>query len=121
MKKKILIIIADTNDGDYVTSNNEITDLELQVIKPVIDAIKSFKPYQGEWMPGQFTTHEHNFPFGDGMYVPRKDMGEKSSRDLYGHLGGYRDFERLCPYGDNGIHSIDSIKIIEVDQETVLI
>ena len=43
--------------------------------------------------------------------------GEKSPEELYGHLEGFEFFDGLCPRGEDGIHTIESIKIIEVIEE----
>ena len=80
MKKKI-IIIADCNDGDYITSIQDITEKELNIIQPIIDAIKAFKPYTGKSETSEWT-HGNNYPSGNCY---REDLGEKSAEDLYGH------------------------------------
>jgi hypothetical protein len=113
MEKRI-IITADTNDADYVTSINAITDEDIELIKPVVEAIKNFKPYKA----GGFT-HSHNFPSGE--HFPRTDMGEKTTEELYGHLEGYDLFQDLCPYGEHGIHTIDEVEIYEIVNEIKLL
>jgi len=45
--KKYIVIKADTNDGDYVSEKSEITDYQIEQIKPLIEAIKNFQPYVG--------------------------------------------------------------------------
>ncbi len=117
--KKYIVIEADTNDGDYITNKSEITDSELEVINPVIQAIKNFKPYQGEWMPGQFTTHDHNFPLGDCL---REDMGEKPIEEIYSNVdsNSLEVFKEMVPYGEYGIHTIKSIEIVDEPLEKLL-
>ena len=39
-------ITADTNDADYITSVNTISEEDLEKIKPLIEKIKNFKPYK---------------------------------------------------------------------------
>ena len=53
-----LRIIADTNDGDYVTSINHVTEEELSRLRPMFKQIKDFKPYKAKYMC------HHNFPIG---------------------------------------------------------
>ena len=97
--KRLLVIVAD-NDGDYVTEMNEITPEQLEELLPVFEAIKNFKPYKATSEGGSPWTHSHNWPKGSGEYVPRKDLGEKS------------------PYGEYGIHTIKTIKVLNVESET---
>lgn len=108
--KKILIITADTNDADYVTSQNKVTDEDIKKLMPMIEAIKNFKPYHGEWSPGKFCEHSHNFPYGEDL--PRDDMGEKSIEELYGDVPGFDLFQELVPFGEYGVHTIVKIEIV---------
>ena len=75
--KQYIEIKADTHDADYVTRRVEITDEELKIIEPVIEAIRNFKPYttNEEGLVLQPRTHTHNFPFGETY--PREEIGEK--------------------------------------------
>lgn len=111
--KNYLIITADTNDGDYVTSKNVISDEKLEKIKPVIQAIKDFKPYGGG-----IRTHHHNYTIGECC---RTDLGEKSAKQLYGHLEGFNTFDNMCPYGEYGIHTIASVELLIVADEIKLL
>ena len=107
---KYLYIQADTNDGDYISSLSKITDEEIELIRPVIKTIKNFKSYYSEehqWW------HHHNYPNSDYC---REDLGEKTPWDLYGHLEGFELFHDFVPYGENGIHSIDEILVVEIKE-----
>lgn len=112
---KYLIIVADTNDGDYITKISEITDKNLESIKPVIKAINKFKPYEGK-SDSMTHTHHHNFSIGE---IYRNDLGEKSPKELYVNTGKCYEHalemftDDYIPYGENGIHSIVTIDIIE--------
>lgn len=118
--KKYLIITADTNDGDYVIEKREITDDKLELIKPVIQAIKDFKPYESDKC-GFNMKHSHNYPKGDGEFIPREDLGEKSASELYGHLEGFNTFDDYCPYGEYGIHTIDRVELLIIQDEIRLL
>ena len=107
--KKYIIIEADTNDADYISKKSIITLEQIQLIRPVVKAIKQFIPYAGDNHPSWAHLHDHNFPLGD---VVREDLGERSSEELYGHLDGYKLFERFCPWGEYGIHTIVSVDIV---------
>jgi len=107
MKK--LIVKADTNDGDYITAVNEITEEEFYLISEVIDAIKQFKPYE-EIRFDISWKHESNYPIGE---CHRSDLGEKSVEEMYGHLKGFKLFnDKFVPYNEYGIHTIKSIELI---------
>lgn len=99
-----------------ITITADTTESQLDLIKPLIEAIKKFKPYQGEWMPGEFTEHSHNFPTREQL---REDMGEKPLTEIYSEIDPeiISYFEEFCPYDDFGIHTITEII---VDNEKLL-
>lgn len=107
-------VVADTNDADYVTSLSKISDKDLNKIRPVIAAIKAFKPYQS-LVDGKPWTHTNNFPSGE--YYPQENLGEKSVEELYGAVAGGGDalylFQEYVPFGEHGIHTITSIAIAQ--------
>ena len=115
--KKIIVISADTNDADYIKSVNDITDEKLESIKPVIEAIKNFKPYK-VIKRGITWTHNSNYPCGE---VYSKASGELSKDELYGHIEGFNDFDNLVPYSEYGIHTIEFIKVLIVQEEIQLL
>lgn len=112
MKKKWDIkITADTNDADYVTQVSTISDEDMAKIKPLIAAIKAFKPYQGRSESGLKWTHGHNYPWGENSL--REDLGEKSPREVYKGFDEdtFDTLEDLLPRGEYGIHTIVSIEV----------
>lgn len=116
--KQYIEITADTNDADYVNNRCEITNEELELIKPVIQAIKDFKPYVSKTEDGKMDwKHDHNYPNGEFV---REDLGEKTAEELYGHLEGFEIFNDFCPYGEYGIHTIESIVILKAEETKLL-
>jgi len=111
MKKKVwnIKITADTNDADYVTEVSDIFEEDLDKIKPLIAAIKKFKPYTTK-SNGLSWSHSHNYPLGEAL---REDLGEKSPREVYKGFDEevFQIFEDLIPYAEYGIHTIISIDI----------
>ncbi len=110
--KYYISIEADTNDGDYIQKLSEINQETLELIKPIIQAINEFKPYNGKecsYMSTGYWTHYHNYPKGEST---REDLGEKTAYTLYGHIQGFDIFDDLVPYG---VHSIDEIVLLEVN------
>lgn len=108
MGKHLLIIKADTNDGDYIEESSIVTDEEVEEILPVIEAIKAFEPYVGTKPDHWPYKHSSNYPAGEAA---REDLGEKSAYNLYGHLPGYETFDEFVPYHEYGIHTIESVKL----------
>lgn len=118
--KLFLIIKTDENDADYKTDIHEITQEQLDKLFPVFEAIKNFKPYT-TISDSEFAishTHNSNWPNGDGEFVPRFDLGEKSIEEIYdGILTGDQidEFNDLIPFN---IHTVVSIQVIESTKET---
>ncbi len=103
-------ITADPNDADYITEVSNISDEDLEKIRPLIAAIKAFKSYKVK-VNGMSWTHSHNYPWGENS--PRDDLGEKEPREIYKGFDEevFQIFEDLIPHGEHGIHTIYSIEI----------
>ena len=103
MSKLVLIIEADTNNADYIISEYEIKPEELIKLQPVFDAIKA-KRFQENW------------PCSDYVYGSPEELYKgiltQEQIDLFDDL-----FDDFRPYGENGIHTIKSIKVLEVANE----
>lgn len=117
---KILTITADKNEGDYVTSSNWISDDELEAIRPLIRAIKNFKPYQSSADNEKIFTH--NFPLYNTV---AHHLGELSAQEFYVLCGKIAQeqmdvFMEFVP-DEDGIHSITSITIREENPEEKLL
>ena len=108
MPKMFLLIKADTNDADYIYSKEEITPEEVDQIRPMVEAIKNFKPYTTN-IDGHNWTHDHNFPIDDCL---REDLGEISAEELYKNIPGFEIFSDLIPHTEYGIHTIESIETV---------
>jgi len=102
-KKYLLIIKADTNDADYVESSNYIDESQLELVKRVIGAIKSVKAKEN-WGTSEYAS--------------------KSVIDTYEDILPVEDlecFDGWVPYGENGVHTIKSIRLLEVLSEEELL
>lgn len=115
--KQYIEIKADTGDINLVKIT-EISDEELKIIEPVIEAIKIFKPYTTEdgW------TYNYNFPHGE--YFPKEDKGEKSIIELYVKTGLCTEdqlwtFVEFCPEGN--LHSVTDVDLVYVSSEEKLL
>jgi hypothetical protein len=114
--KLYLKVVADCNDGDYVETLKEISPKNLEKLKPLIVAIKEFKPYTTKTEDGEMDwRHNNNYPVGD---CQRKDLGEKSADEIYKGVVSPKIFEmwesEYLPQGQYGIHTIDTVEVIEV-------
>jgi hypothetical protein len=118
-EKFYIVITIDTNDADYITSFKSITKSKLDLIMPLINKIKEFKPYKGKTKSGLEFTHNHNYPFGTAC---REDLGEKSVKELYSiDENIIEEFEGLLPFCEYDFHSINSIKLFSYMQVIKLI
>ena len=115
--KKYIIIKADTNDADFVTEKNEITDKQIELIKPVIEAIKERNGIieKGNW------DDNYNWPTFDSNRL----QGKRPS-DLYLKSGKvtieqFDTFSEFVPSLEGGIHTIEKIEILVVSEEIKLL
>lgn len=113
---KMITVVVDTNDADYMTKVSEIDDEELVVVREVAAKIKTFKPYEVSYERYDGTTGDnachHNWPEGD---CQRDDMGEKSPIEIYDLTEEqYEIFDCYTPYSEYGFHTIESITIVPI-------
>jgi len=111
--KKYLIIKADTNDADYITSQNEVTDEDLELIFPVIKAIEDYNNDKSiKRQKYNFWNVESNRnPDPYQLYV---ETGKCKQEEMDA-------FMEYCPTSEYGIHIIESIELLEVVKETKLL
>lgn len=111
MKYEIAICV-DTNDADFQTEVSEIDSDQLQMIKPLIQAIKNFQSYEvphSDHLGAYTWRHDHNYPTQDCL---REDLGEIPPQVLYDFPEEVHElFRELCPWPEHGFHTIESITI----------
>lgn len=105
-----IIITVDTNDADYNTNVSKISGDDLEKIKPLIAAIKDFRPYTvtvDDWG----WKHTGNYPSGE--HFPNTRRGEKHPTEIYPQFDAatHEIFAELCPYGGDGFHSVVSVEV----------
>ncbi len=113
MSKYLLIIKGDTNDADYVTEESELTLAELEELKPVIERIKErlrlekkdWNKYSTNWGTSDYCDKDES---PEALYV---DTGLLTQEQVW-------QFADYVPYG---IHSIVSIRLLEVVQDITLL
>lgn len=99
--KKYILIKADTNDADYVMEKHEITDEQLKELEPIFKAIKECKI-------------SHNWATGE--YCDKEDTPENVYKGILTEEQILL-FEEYTPYGEYGIHTIESIDVLTVTEE----
>jgi len=116
--KKCIIITADTNDADYITKKTEITDEQIEQIKPVIAAIQARRDKLNEDRHTNWNKWGHNWETSEygklgtpsKMYV---DTGILTEEQV-------QLFNEFVPYGEYGVHTIKTVDILVVSEEIQL-
>lgn len=100
--KTLVIIKADTNDADYIHSiRKNLTKKEIGILEKAAPIIKA---NGGEW--------------------PNSEYADSTPLELYDGQLTEEEIDYIndiCPYGEYGIHSIESITIYQVESETRLL
>ena len=113
-EKYEITIIVDTNDADFATAVNEISNKELEKLRFLFDAIKKFKPYKNKGHQ-----HHYNFPVGECL---REDLGEKPPQELYDIDDDlFELFSEYCPFNEYGFHTIESVEICPLRMKEKLV
>lgn len=102
-KRYYILVKADPNDADYISKLNDITGEELEdIVLPVIEKIK-LQGQRHNWCTSEYTSEGY----------PRKMYNLTDVQD-----------EIMCeivPYGEYGIHTIESILIFEYSEGSKLL
>jgi hypothetical protein len=112
--KKYIIIKADINDGDYISRKTEIDEETLNIIMPVINAIKEYNEDK--------SIKKQKF-----NWYCLKNKDSESPEELYVKSGKVTEealdyfWERLPSLDNESIHTIESIELLEVIKETDLL
>ena len=113
---KYLIIKADTNDADYITSKNEVSDEQLELLQPVFKVLQEKRI---EFLKSKNWGDRHNWECGeiDNGRTPEK---------LYIETGLLTQeqvdmFEEYLPYDEYGLHTIEDIEILVVQESQKLL
>lgn len=110
MVKKYVEIVVDTNDADYATSRHEIDDDSIVWITKVANAIAAFK---------KTNRFDHNWWNMYNVYYE-----EKTPNEIYKGVLTEQEidwFNDYCPSTEEGFHSVESITILEIINETELL
>lgn len=105
--KKIVLIEGDTNDADYVTREEIVSEKDIEFLKKIGEALKN-TPAQcyHNWGNSDYCDKE------ESPYAMYKDVLTKKEIDNFN--------DNFCPYGEHGIHTIESIRILTISEEDKL-
>ncbi len=120
MNKKYIYIKADENDADYVTSLNEITDENLELIRPLLTEIKNCKSRQNWPAPSDYRDCELHLLYPKHFKIVIDPEDEDESL-IETNSEAAEVFYNLLPYSEEGIHTIKDIRILEVINEESLL
>ncbi|KKM22785.1 hypothetical protein LCGC14_1621760 [marine sediment metagenome] len=109
-KEYEITITVDTNDADYMTKVSKISHEDLEKIKPLIAAIKNFKPYLTQAKGKSEWKHENNYPYRECC---REDLGEETPEEIYIDFDEethelFLEFIELSEYG---FHTVKSVEV----------
>lgn len=105
--KYIVIVKADTNDADYVENSCEILKEDIEDLYLIAKAIENCKG-RHNW-----ETDDHSYECTpEKLYVDTGILTEEQV-DWFN--------EYFTPYSEYGIHTIESITLLEVVKETQLL
>jgi hypothetical protein len=117
MSKLYLEITADSRDSDYVTSRNEISTDLIMKFMPLIEAIKKQKGHNWNTTDYRGYENEPSIMYKEFMVkcLPENENEYECFNDLVTIFG------QFVPYGENGVHTIKNINLIEVVKEERLL
>lgn len=104
--KKLLVIVGDCNDADYITSVNvmdpddEYHSEILSILPKISEALRNCK-------------NRHNWP--------NSEYCDESVEEVYDEILSSDEigiFQEFIPHGFDGIHSIDSIDVYDISNIT---
>ncbi|HEX8586148.1 MAG TPA: hypothetical protein VF680_17280 [Allosphingosinicella sp.] len=101
---KYIIVQADTNDGDYINKKTQITEDDIIKVKDILSKL-NIGSYDLSWGRGDIQD-EDNDP-----HILYPQLSEEEIEFL----------ENYIPYGEYGIHTIESIEILTVVETEKLI
>ncbi len=110
--KKYIEITCDINDGDYITKRSLINDEGLELIQSFINEIKNVK---GHNFPNLVDNKENLIELYPDYFTLDED-GDLKSLNRVASL-----FFELIPDWEFGVHTIESIIILEVINEINLL
>ena len=111
--KQIVIVKGDTNDADYITEETELKGWALEqlpLLKKIAKAITARDKEMEDTSQYNWGNSEYSNANPEKIY-----KGILTEEDI-GIFNG-----TFCPWGEQGIHTVESIRIITITKDTELI
>lgn len=105
--KKFIYIEGDTNDADYISKLSEIDDEDLEIIKPIIEKIKTKSGHN--WANSYAREGDELEDLYPEFFI------ENVEEEYFEPMKSMETFERYVPRGENGIHTIVTIQLLTVE------
>ncbi len=104
MSRYLVVTQVDTNDADYVTGVEEISFTKVHQVASVVEKLKKIRGANFEW--------------------PRAEYMNKEVEEVYAGVLDADEIElidSITPSPDHGFHTIESIKVYTIEEETILL
>ena len=108
--RTMMIVTADTNDEDFVYEiTDNVSKEDIHKIKNILHILMNSDSPKKSW--------GHNWMMGElveqGMSPQKMYEGELTKEEIDW-------FEEFLPYGEYGIHSIESVRFLEVESDETI-
>jgi hypothetical protein len=94
---------GDTNDADYITLFEKVSHMDLKLVNKVANAIATVNeahPYENNWPNSEYSRGSL-----DDLYI-KPGLLTEDEVDIFN--------ENYVPWGMGGVHSIESIQILDI-------
>lgn len=105
-----VIVKADTNDADYITNITKWDEDEYMANMPMLRKVcNAIKKNRGSWPNGEMSGGRRGTT--STLYL---ETGLLTAEEI-------EFFDEITPYGEHGIHTIESVKVVEIVSEEELL
>ena len=118
--KYIIEVKADTNDGDYITQITTISEDHLVIVRYIMGFVKNCKDHF-TWPNSEYRS--------ESLGTTYPELAKPISDEHWPLVGNWSrctylefiDELWVIPYGEHGVHSIESVKVYPEVKKEVLI
>ena len=114
MKKYLLDVCGDINDGDYVHNISVIDEKELNCVEEMLISIKKAREAYKEYNPNAYLDYCDKLPYFGETWDNLENLSEIiSKKDIINFEAFYHSYCPNCIV-DDSVHSINYIRIYEL-------
>ena len=105
MSEYYVVIKADTNDADYITSINHVKPDKIKQLIEIVTKVEKYGSYNNiiSWETGDYASEE--------LWEQHPELTEDECEFL----------ENYIPYSEHGVHTIEDIKLLKVEESITLL